>query len=123
MRPIIAQPFKSATRFAARVAAILFVATAAGAAGIDCDKAATRTEATICANGDLMKLDQDLAVAYRGVLDTNPSAASLKSVQREWISTRDAGCRTNKACLIATYEDRIKEFRTLVDINAAADGI
>ena len=122
MRPIIALQSKS-TRLAACVAAILFLGSAAQAAGIDCDKAATRTEATICSNADLMKLDRELVVAYRHVIDSNPAAPQLQRVQREWLATRDAGCRTNKACLIATYEDRILEFRQWVDINASADGI
>jgi len=122
MRPIIALQSQS-TRLAVCVAAVLLLGSAAQAAGIDCDKAATRTEATICASPELMKLDHDLATAYRKVSDTNPAVVSLKESQREWLTERDAGCRTNKACLIATYEDRIREFRVLVDIHAAADGI
>lgn len=122
MRTLIALPFPSA-RLASCIAAVLFAAGTAHASGIDCDKAATRTEATICANADLMQLDRDLAVAFRHVIDSNPAAPQLKSSQREWLATRDSGCRVNKACLIATYEDRIKEFKLWVDINAAADGI
>jgi uncharacterized protein len=103
--------------------AVLIVTGAAAAAGIDCDKATTRTEAAICASQELMKLDQELDLAYHNLLDSNPADTLNRGFQRTWLVTRDAGCRGNRACLIATYEDRIAELKQLTRANAALDGI
>jgi uncharacterized protein len=104
------------------IGALLFLVPAQ-AANIDCDKATTRTEAAICASAELLKLDQDLDATYQNLLDSNPSDAMALTYQRAWITSRDGGCRSNRACLIATYEDRIKELKRLIDVNAALDGI
>jgi uncharacterized protein len=103
--------------------AVLIVTGTAAAAGIDCDKAITRTEAAICASHDLLRLDQELELAYHNLLDSNPADTLSRSFQRTWLVTRDAGCRSNRACLIATYEDRIAELKLLTRANAALDGI
>lgn len=109
-------------RFLTCIGALLFFG-AAHAASIDCDKAMTRTEAAICASTELLKLDQDLDATYQNLLDSNPGDTLALTYQRAWVTSRDGGCRSNRACLIATYEDRIKELKRLIDMNSALDGI
>lgn len=84
----------------------LFVCLAFGqvrAASFDCAKAGTKTEKLICADAELSKLDEALAVAYADALkSTDP--ASLKAAQKAWLKRRNR-CG-NVACIQAAYRQR-----------------
>lgn len=61
----------------------------------DCNKAMTRTETTICKSENLAALDRELTQKYRDFLDNLPNdkaRAVAKSIQRQWIHTREAVC-------------------------------
>ena len=77
-------------KLAALVAALLFgAAGAAQAASFDCAKARTAPEKQICADKELSRLDDELALAYRDALALTPTRANLVQEQREWLQERD----------------------------------
>nr|WP_256735660.1 lysozyme inhibitor LprI family protein [Pseudomonas sp. dw_612] len=74
------------------------------AAGMDCTKAASPVEKTICANTALYELDTQMGSAYRGLIKTQPE---LRTAQRNWLKTRDQ-CGDNVACLDQSYRERLQ---------------
>ncbi|MGF6210148.1 lysozyme inhibitor LprI family protein [Pseudomonas frederiksbergensis] len=78
------------------------------ATGMDCTKAASTVEKTICANPALYELDTQMGSVYRGVIDANPQVKSnLKTAQRLWLKTRDQ-CAENVDCLDQRYRERLQ---------------
>ncbi|MCB1771529.1 MAG: DUF1311 domain-containing protein, partial [Candidatus Competibacteraceae bacterium] len=55
-------------------------------ASYDCTQASTSAEIAVCANPSLNRLDEDMAVLYRSLLDDLPrrQAARLREDQRSW---------------------------------------
>ncbi|MFC3124531.1 lysozyme inhibitor LprI family protein [Pseudoroseomonas globiformis] len=86
------------------LAALLALGAApAGAASLDCRRAATAAERMICADPVLSALDQEMAAAW-WVAEANRRAG-----QREWLARRDR-C-ADAACLAETYRGRIAALR------------
>ncbi|MDG4550269.1 MAG: lysozyme inhibitor LprI family protein [Candidatus Contendobacter sp.] len=81
---------------------------AALAASYDCTRASTAAEIAVCDNPDLNRMDEDLAVTYRSLLDRLPSrqAARLREDQRSWLVARDS-CGADVRCLKARYQERL----------------
>ena len=85
-----------------RLAALLivgltFVPGPARAAGIDCAKAKTAVEKTICADPQLVAADAAVAEAFGEAVAASPDAATVRAEQRAWLETRNA-C-PDAACL------------------------
>lgn len=78
------------------------------AASYDCTRAPRAAEITVCDHADLNRLDEDLAVRYRSLLDRLPSrpAARLRDDQRSWLVARDS-CGADARCLRARYRERL----------------
>lgn len=77
------------------LAAILWMVLAvvpglAQAAGIDCAKAKTAVEKTICADPKLREADAAVAEAFAEALAASPDAAAVRADQRAWLSVRNA---------------------------------
>jgi uncharacterized protein len=75
------------------LAALLLCATGAQAAGIDCTKARSPTEKAICANPNLLALDQQIAAAYGDALARQPEQKdALRQDLLRWLKQRDTAC-------------------------------
>lgn len=75
------------------------------AASFDCAKAQTEVEKTICANVELTKLDEELAVAYKAALKDQKQAEFVRQTQKLWMAERNY-CQ-DVDCLKTAYGDRI----------------
>ena len=78
---------------------LLCLALAAGparAGGIDCAKAKTAVEKTICAEPHLVEADAAVAEAFGEAVAASPDPSSVRAEQRAWLATRntcpDAAC-------------------------------
>lgn len=98
------------TAHAVRVVAcgVLVAACSVDAASFDCTKASTPVEHAICANAQLSRLDEKLALAYRDAI-AGTAADSIRQTQRDWMRMRDA-C-SNDACLEQAYTQRLADLR------------
>jgi uncharacterized protein YecT (DUF1311 family) len=75
------------------VLAAVLLGTAARAAGIDCSKARSPTEKAICANPNLLALDQQIAAAYADSLQRQPDRKdAMRQDLVRWLKQRDAAC-------------------------------
>ncbi len=94
-----------------RVAATLFgclvLAVPAQGASFDCGKASTKVEHLICDNPEISKLDEELSVAYKAILQDKPHAQDIRYEQTQWITHRNY-CESS-SCLKALYQMRIQE--------------
>ncbi|RUQ31881.1 MAG: DUF1311 domain-containing protein [Candidatus Competibacteraceae bacterium] len=81
---------------------------AAQTASYDCTRATTAAEIAVCDNPSLNRMDEDLAVQYRALLNESPPprAAALRDDQRSWLVARNS-CGADVRCLRARYEERI----------------
>ena len=81
---------------------------AASAASFDCTRATTAAEIAVCDNPSLNRMDEDLAVQYRALLNQLPprQVAQLRDDQRSWLVARDS-CGANVRCLKARYQERL----------------
>ena len=82
-------------------------------AGIDCSKAKSDVEKTICHDEELMGLDKDLADAYKDALidgtyydQYTPNPKKIRKKQQQWIKERNT-CKSDIDCLIDKYHKRI----------------
>ena len=77
-------------------------------ASYDCTRAATATEIAVCDNPGLNRMDEDLAVQYRALLNQLPPrrADALRDDQRSWLVARNS-CGADVRCLRARYEERL----------------
>ena len=80
---------------------------AAQAASYDCTRASTAAEIAVCSNPSLNRMDEDLAVLYRSVLNRLPPrrAEMVRDDQRSWLIARDS-CGADVRCLRARYQER-----------------
>ena len=76
------------------------------AVGYDCDKASGFIENTICTDGSLSSLDDDLSIAYIQALDEAARPADVKKAQRDWLTTVRNSCKSIE-CLSSAYRQRI----------------
>ena len=75
---------------------------------IDCGKAKTADEKTICANVDLVQRDAQMSAEYgllKGFLMMGGRGA-LMDEQKDWLGARRT-CGADVACLRKAYDDRI----------------
>ncbi len=79
----------------------------AGASGLDCAKAATTVEKTICADPALRAGDSAMADAFADLLRAVPEAdkPAVRAAQRQWLTARNA-C-PDAACLAARQAERL----------------
>ena len=79
----------------------------AQAASYDCTRATTAAEIAVCDNPDLNRLDEELAMQYRSLLNQLPprQANRLRDDQRSWLAARDS-CGADVRCLRARYQER-----------------
>ena len=77
-------------------------------ASYDCTQASTSAEIAVCANPGLNRLDEDMAVLYRSLLEELPQrqASRLREDQRSWLTARNS-CGADVRCLRARYQERI----------------
>lgn len=87
-------------------ACLLLLTGQATAAAMDCTKATSAVENTICANTALFALDAQLGTLYRQVM-TLAAQPELKRTQRAWLKTRNA-CADDVACLDERYRQRVQ---------------
>ncbi|HTI82898.1 MAG TPA: lysozyme inhibitor LprI family protein [Acetobacteraceae bacterium] len=79
------------------------------AAGIDCAKAASATERTICGDSELRTLDASIASDFADALAATQGGTrqALLAQQRSWLRQRDQECRSDDAaCLRSSYQAR-----------------
>lgn len=83
----------------------------AEAASYDCTRAATAAEIAICDNPGLSRMDEDLAVQYRDLMNQLPPrrADRLRDDQRSWLTARNS-CGADVRCLRARYQERLARF-------------
>ena len=64
---------------------------------IDCSRANTEVELTICGDAELMEADKSLGLAYAGARKGlgSEEIAALRIDQRKWIKSRDMQCKAN----------------------------
>ena len=81
-----------------RVAVVLALASSwnaadASAQGLDCTKARTSTERTICASPALVALDREVGLAYAASAARQPAQQDkLRQDQLAWLRARDSAC-------------------------------
>jgi uncharacterized protein len=89
---------------------------AASYAPLDCAKASTAAETTVCKAYALGQDEARLATLF-GVLTSLVAMgqrADLVDTQRRWISVREA-CGSNAECLSGAYQARINELSQALD--------
>ncbi|MHB1643155.1 MAG: pesticin C-terminus-like muramidase [Acidithiobacillus sp.] len=89
------------------------LAGAGDADAMDCSRASTSAEWTICGDKNLLLLDRDLTIVYHKFIkvfsDTRHCThlvAETRTGQKEWLRKRNA-CGTDAACIKAAYEKRL----------------
>jgi uncharacterized protein YecT (DUF1311 family) len=96
-------------RFLATVVFTL-LASSAHAASFDCAKAKAEDERAICKNAELSKLDEDMAAAYKSVVQPMTGfklrLGALRANQQAWVKDR-ARCGDTVLCLKDVYLQRI----------------
>ena len=75
---------------------------------IDCARASTPVEQTICGNAELKAYDSYLGEAYARLKSdyTAETFAAIQRSQRRWLEQRDRACGTDVACLIRETQAR-----------------
>lgn len=88
---------------------LLFVQSAF-AASFDCAKAGTKVEKLICSNPDVSRLDEDLNMGYKQILDASSPEEKKEIIQeqRKWLKEVRNQC-ADKDCLWNAYYKRINE--------------
>jgi uncharacterized protein len=77
-------------------------------AGLNCSKAGTSVEKTICASKTLSRLDEQLGKAYESVLALSDHPDVVKSHQKEWLRNIRDKCQ-DEPCLQSAYEHRLAQ--------------
>lgn len=104
------------------IAAFVFTAVCAAGAGpataasFDCAKARQADEKAICANRALN--DQDVRVdqlyAITRHLVPMGGRGAIMDDQRAWLKARGS-CGANRACLVRSYDQRLRELNKVMD--------
>jgi uncharacterized protein len=84
-------------------------AIAADYAPLDCGKAQSPAERTICGSYALGQSEARMATLYSVAtsLVAMGQRGDIQDTQRAWLARRDL-CGTNHGCLAATYDERIR---------------
>jgi len=77
-------------------------------ASLNCSKASTSVEKTICASKALSHLDEQLAQAYESVLLLSDNPDRVKRQQQEWLRHVRDQCQ-DETCLQGAYEHRLAQ--------------
>jgi uncharacterized protein len=95
-------------------------AQAAEYAPINCSKASSPTERTICGSYLLGQADAHLATLFGVVtsLVAMGQRGDITDAQRKWLAQRDA-CRNDGACIARVYQSRISELSAAFDAIAS----
>jgi len=104
----------------------LMLSLAAGpacAASFPCAKAETPDERAVCDTRTLNDLDVEMGVRFDILKDLLPmgNRTKMQEDQEAWLTDRRA-CGADVACLTATYESRLKIFRSLLSEFAKQGG-
>ncbi len=113
--------------YVAAISPLLVAALATPADAMDCQKASTKLERTICADPALLKAESAMTAAYlklsRLAIDPDIHAALVNS-QRRWVAAResdlasddrDAGSASQRKILVTVTADRTKSLSAQVD--------
>jgi len=103
-------------RFLLRAAGMLLVglglmtSPAIAHPSFSCSGSLSETEAVICSDDALGRLDVDLSIAYERALEdlSKRRQESMRDDQRAWLERRNE-CRFDKACIRSAYTDRLDE--------------
>lgn len=89
---------------------------------IDCAKAATPAERTVCGSAELLRLDRELNAAFQSARDRTPQGErdALRTAQRRWLEERDQRCGGAAACLAEALRARVAALRATPGDAAAA---
>jgi uncharacterized protein len=101
---------------AASTISLCGVAFAADYAPIDCAKATSAADRTICKNYALGQAEARMATLY-GIdmsLVAMGQRGDIGDAQKQWLKTREA-CGANVGCLTRSYSDRIGQLSTVID--------
>lgn len=92
------------------------LASSAAAASFDCAKARAPDEKAICADRRLNDMDVEMAVRLDVAkhLVAMGQRGALMDDQASWLQARHT-CRSDKACLIRHYHDRMLEIRGVLE--------
>jgi uncharacterized protein len=90
------------------VMSILVAPSVAIGASLNCSKASTSVEKTICGSETLSRLDEQLAKAYESVRLLSDHPAVVKSQQKEWLRNIRDTCQ-DAPCLQRVYEHRLAQ--------------
>ncbi|MGH6672476.1 MAG: lysozyme inhibitor LprI family protein [Xanthobacteraceae bacterium] len=91
------------------------VGFAADYAPIDCARAASAADRTICGNYALGQAEARMATLY-GIdmsLVAMGQRGDIGDAQKQWLKTREA-CGTNVACLTKSYNDRVGQLNKVI---------
>ncbi len=91
------------------------IAHAGDYAPLDCDKASTPAERTICRNYALGQQEARMATLFEVTtsLVAMGQRGNIQDAQREWLKKRDA-CGDNVGCLTHAYDARIRELNDVM---------
>jgi uncharacterized protein len=83
---------------------------------IDCAKAATPNEKTICSDPTLLQADARMDTLYNVALHfvAMGTRGNLQDQQPIWLRQREA-CGTSKPCIRAAYKKRTAIFQAIID--------
>ena len=84
-------------------------------APIDCTKATSAADRTICKNYALGQAEARMATLY-GIdmsLVAMGQRGDIGDAQKQWLKTREA-CGANVGCLTKSYSDRIDQLNTVI---------
>jgi hypothetical protein len=95
------------------------VAASAHASGINCAKAKTDVEKSICADPKLKEADGAVADAFADALAAASDQNAVRASQRQWLVQRNA-C-PDAGCLTARHQERLKELTERTAEAAAKD--
>lgn len=94
-------------RYIVSACALLFIQQSL-ADGMDCTKAATAVETSVCANKGLYELDAQTGTVYRALFKASTAAQpELKRTQRLWLTARNE-CAEDIPCLDQHYRERLQ---------------
>jgi uncharacterized protein len=73
----------------------------------DCSRASLPAEMTVCNDGMLGALDEEMSRLYFRLVNSAPrwAVVEIRREQREWLGSRDA-CGTDGQCLMGHYRAR-----------------
>lgn len=97
------------------VASLSAPANAADYAALECDKAKSPAERTICRNYDLGQSEARMATLFTITtsLVVMGQRGNIQDDQRKWLQSRDA-CGKNLGCLRESYARRIQELENVM---------